>query len=79
MNVAKANHSQSFFIPDIIEIYSLLTIGENPDDLERVFESFVTEDDDACPEKEFEVLEASEKKIPYLEKTRTYKLLTTYS
>jgi len=35
-------------------------MGENPDDLESVFESFVIEDNDASPEEEFEVLEVSE-------------------
>ena len=35
-------------------------MGENIDDLERVFESFAIEDDDVCPEEEFEVSEVSE-------------------
>ena len=35
-------------------------MGENPDDLERILESFLIEIDDACPEEEFEVLKISE-------------------
>lgn len=61
-SLARVNHSQLIFIPDVTGIDSLLTMGANIEDMERCFEHFEIKDDDTRPEEEFEVTKVSRDK-----------------